>query len=318
MISPIEGFVLTSLNWGCMNKILITGANGYVGSHLSQSLIDLGKDVRLTDIAATSILSYPNYIQVDFRNEGSIRSVISDVDTIYFFTGRTGNSREGFEEPSSFIEGNVITLVNLLKVVKDMEKKPRIIFPSTRLLYEGKEGLITEDSAMNPKSVYSINKMACEQYLKIYGDCFGIDYTIFRISLPYGKLIKDDRVSYGIMSYLVDQARGKNELYIFGDGKQKGSFIHIEDLVQILIKGGLHQLTKNQTYNIGGPDNVEMRFIIQKIADKYNVAVKVVEWPEEAKLTDQGDLVIDSSRILDLIGYKYKFSIEKWLNQIEQ
>ena len=296
-------------------RILVVGANGYIGSNLAQQLLNDGEDVKLTDLAEESILNYDNYFQIDFSDSNGLKELIENIDFIYFFAGRTGNSTEGFNQADEFIVGNEVTLVNLLNIIKEQEHKPKIIFPSTRLLYKGSDQLINEKSELEPKSVYSINKLACENYLKIYGDCFGIESTVFRISLPYGSLVDQQRVSYGVMSFLVNRAQQGEELFVYGEGTQKGSLIHISDLVEILILGGLNEKATGETYNVGGPDHMAMGKVVELIANKYTVPVSKVDWPEISRRTDQGDLVFDSSKILQLTNYAYKQRFLTWLDQ---
>ncbi len=298
-------------------KVLVVGSNGYIGSNLSQRLIEKGFDVRLTDLSKKSQINSKAYHQADFSDLSSIEKLVDGIDLIYFFAGKTGNSEEGFNNPQDFISGNEVTLVNLLNVLKDKSSKPKVIFPSTRLLYQGSEQLITENSPLEAKSVYAVNKLACENYLRIYNENFGIDYTIFRISLPYGTFVQQDHVSYGVMSYLINRAREGNALFIFGEGKQKGSFIHIKDLVELLILGGLSNDTVNEVFNIGGPDSLEIGTVVESIGNKFGVDVSHKEWPEVSRKTDQGDLVFDSSRLLNLLDYTYTNSFATWLNQTE-
>jgi UDP-glucose 4-epimerase len=299
-------------------KILIVGSNGYLGSNTAYQLLEYGADVRLADISETSLVPTDRYSQIDFSDSAGIREVLEGVDIVFFFAGKTGDAQIGFNEPDQFIIVNEITLVNLLNVIKDFRKKPKIIFPSTRLIYKGSDLPITENSELVPKSVYSVNKLACENYLRIYSDCYGIDYTIFRISLPYGSIVDQQRISYGVMSFLVNLAQKKQPLKIFGQGNQIGSLIHIQDLVEILIHGGLLEQTNNETFNVGGPDHLEMGQVVRLIAGTFDVPVIHVEWPEISKKTDQGNLIFDSTKIVELMNYRYKNNFLGWLNQVKQ
>jgi UDP-glucose 4-epimerase len=298
-------------------KILIVGSNGYLGSNLAQRLIDEGVDVKLADLASNSILKSEFYTQIDFSDIEKIKVILDDVDVVFFFAGKTGDSQLGFNQADQFIIGNEVTLVNLLNVIKEFKKKPKVVFPSTRLIYKGSNLPISEYSELDPKSVYSVNKLACEKYLKIYSDCFGIEFTIFRISLPYGNLVNQERVSYGVMSYLVSLAQQKQTLKIFGEGNQIGSLIHIYDLVEILIRGGLHEETTGEIYNVGGPDHLEMGKVVELIAGTFEAPVQKVEWPEISRKTDQGNLIFDSSKILRLLNFSYKNNFLGWLDQVK-
>ena len=299
-------------------KILITGANGYIGSNLACKFLKDGFDVRLSDLSKNAMIKGAEYIQCDFTDTRQIINVIKGIDYIYFFTGKTGNSQEGFNNPGNFIVGNELTLVNLLNVLKSEKIKPRIIFPSTRLMYKGGKNIpLDENAETEPKSIYAVNKIACESYLHLYQINYGIDYTIFRISLPYGSNVEMGHVSYGVMAYLINRARNGNELLIYGDGAQKGSLIHIDDLSKLLIQGGMHSETKNQIFNIGGPDHLEIGETVKSISKHFDVQVKHAEWPGVFQSTDQGHLIINSEKLIGLLDYKYKNQFQKWLNQLK-
>jgi UDP-glucose 4-epimerase len=297
---------------------LVVGSNGYLGSNLSYQLIEMGVKVKLADISENSIISSNHYSQIDFTDRAGIREILKDIEIVFFFAGKTGDSQLGFNQPDQFILGNEVTLVNLLNVIKDLEIKPKVIFPSTRLIYQGSESEIDENSILDPKSVYSVNKLACENYLKIFGNCFDIDYTIFRISLPFGSIVPQYRLSYGVMSYLVNLAMNKQPLKIYGDGKQIGSLIHIQDLVNILIYASSNSETNNQIFNVGGPDHFQMGEVVKLIASKFDVGFENVNWPDISRKTDQGNLIFSSEKILNILDYKFKFNFKEWLNQIKQ
>ena len=300
------------------SRVLIVGSNGYLGSHLASKLLELRYDIILADVGSESVIPNTNYTQIDFTNRTDISAVLDDIDFIYFFAGRTGNSMEGFDCADSFIERNEITLVNLLNSIRGLDKKPKIIFPSSRLVYSGnKKDPINEQSELSPKSIYGINKLACEKFIRLFHRNFNIPYSIFRISLPYGNFVHQNHVSYGVMSFLLNRAENGHTLKIYGDGNQIGSFIHIHDLVELLIIGGMNDKTDNDTFNIGGPDHLPMADVIKAIAKLFNVQVEKVPWPQISKNTDSGNLIIDTSKLLKLLDYKYKFTFEKWLKTIE-
>ena len=298
-------------------KILITGSNGYLGSHLAHQLLEGGYDVLLTDRGSKSILDKGNYIQEDLAHPKKLSSLLQGVDLIFFFTGRTGPANESFNNPEEFIVGNEITLTNLLKEVRLLSNKPRIIFPSTRLLYKGSGNTsINEEMELEAKTVYAVNKIACENYLDLYHRCFGVNYTIFRISLPYGSFLTQDKISHGVMSFLINRAKEGKDLKIYGSGTQKGTLIHIKDLINILIKGALDDRTANNTYNVGGKNDLMMKDVIYAITKKYGVNAHEVEWPEVSLFAEHGDLIFDSSKLSSIIDYECEYDFFEWLKKI--
>ena len=103
------------------SKVLIVGSNGYIGSHLASRLIELNHDVILTDIGDESVIPNANYAQVDFTDRSTIPNLLSGVDFVYFFAGRTGNSNEGFDNADSFISSISENAENICKPITHIQ-----------------------------------------------------------------------------------------------------------------------------------------------------------------------------------------------------
>ena len=195
-------------------KCTVLGANGFIGRHLCFFLSNLGFDVFAYDIQDTINSNIPNgvfYEQFDICNH--FNHINIEVDFLFNFSGITG-TKNGFENYRSFIEINEIGLLNILNKVRKNEKKPVIIFPSTRLIYKGEDVPLAEDAIQEAKTIYAANKTAAESYLKMYANCFDIKYIIYRICVPYGNLF-DDNFSYGTIDTFLNKAkRGKILFYL--------------------------------------------------------------------------------------------------------
>ena len=297
-------------------SVLITGANGYVGSNLALVLRSKGIDLTLSDLSDSSLLSDIPYRSCNFLNPDEIQSLLNDkeYDYLYFFTGKTGTSHEARLNKDAFVAGNEWTLRNLLNVLSGMSKRPRVIFPSTRLIYKGgNEKLLDELSELEPKSVYAENKLVCETTLKQFGDQYGIDYAIFRISLPYCSNLPMEKVSYGVMAYLLGKARRGEELQLFGDGSQRVSLVHIDDLTELLWHGGIHPAASSETFNIGGPDSIPMSEVLETISAHFKVHLNRIEWPEDMISSNQGHLALSSEKIVHLLSYSFGHRFHQWI-----
>jgi len=208
--------------------------------------------------------------------------------------GRTG-SVNGFEEYESFIDINERALLNLLDEYRRQNSKARIIYPSTRLVYKGKNGPQKEDAVKEFKTIYAINKFACEQYLEQYHRVYDVQYTIFRICIPYGTLIKEAS-SYGTADFMLAKAKRGEDISIYGDGSVRRTLTYIDDLCRTLIEGALSEKCANDVFNVGGED-YSLSEMAELIAKKYCVNVAYVTWPEVALKIESGDTVFDSSKL---------------------
>lgn len=284
-----------------MNKCAVIGAKGYIGRHLVWYLYKMGIVAETYDVVASN---EKHYTQVDLTNKKSVDKINLDVDYIFMFAGMTG-TWVGFEKYQQFVSINEIGLLNLLEAIRQSPYRPKIIFPSTRLVYKGVDKPLKETDEKDAKTIYAVNKLACEHYCNIYHQYFGIPYTVFRICVPYGNLLGSD-YSFGTVGFFIKMASAGNDITLYGGGKIKRTFTHMEDLCFQVVNGAFLKESDGEIYNIGG-EIYSLYDAAMFIARKYGVGVKAVNWPEKDKMIESGDTYFDDSKIQTLLGgYKYK------------
>lgn len=271
-----------------MKHIAIFGAKGYLGKQLTfyfnqKGVTSDGYDVPECDITCETV--WKTFEPTKY-------------DAILFFAGLTGTEK-GFNEAIKYTTVNEIGLQHLLMNLSPLgEKAPRIVFPSTRLVYKGSEHPIKEDAPKETKTVYAVNKLACEGYLDAYSNRFGIPFIVPRICVPFGSLITSE-YSYGTIGFFIKQALAGGPITLYGDGSVRRTFTHVADICNII-----YRLMKSDavgTFNIGGM-NYSLKDVASKVADKYNVAIAFQEWPMAAQLIESGSTVFDSRKLEGVIG----------------
>lgn len=283
-------------------KCLVFGANGYIGRHLSYFLEERDFCVHNFDIQEDSKLKM--YQQFDVTDQILYDSIDFNVDYIFWFSGITG-TYDSFESASAFINVNEIGLVNLLNSIKNLPNKPKIIFPSTRLVYKASSEPLKEADPKLPITVYAVNKLSCEQILESYNRLFGIQYTVYRICVPYGSLFSEN-YSYGTIGFFLTKAKKGENISLYGDGSLMRTFTHIKDLCYQIINTCADNKSDNKAINIGG-ENLSLKDVAEIIAEKYNITTSLVDWPRDALLLESGDTFFDDSLIQDILqGYDYK------------
>lgn len=301
-----------------MNKsIIIIGSNGYIGRHLAKVLADEEYRLKLYDVQPGPLDKEMGawYKSLDILDKEALAELEVDADAIFVFSGLTGTS-VGFKRYEEFINTNEVGLLNILDLLKARGSHARVVFPSSRLVYRGvKGGKLKEDDAKEFKTVYAMNKFACENYLEMYRQCFGIDYTVFRICVPYGHLLGD--YSYGTMGFLLGRARKGESITLYGDGSQRRTFTHISDICFVLKEASFRGDTLNDIFNIGGADDLSMLELAEKVAEKYGVDVEFREWPPLDLAIESGDTLFDSSKLDHLLKYEYKYNLEDWLKGLD-
>ncbi len=282
-------------------KVAIIGANSYIARNVIHQMGERypGVSLALYDYSDTHADGLQNYKKVSILDRESLKGVDFDCDVMYVFAGKTG-SANGFDEYDSFLDVNERALLNILSEYRAQGSSAKIVFPSTRLVYKGRPGLLDEDAEKEFKTIYAINKFACENYLKQFNNVFGVRYCIFRICVPYGTLVSG-AASYGTAEFMLNRAKRGEDITLYGDGSQRRTFTYMEDLVAVLVEGGLSDGCLNDVYNVGGED-LSLREMAEMVAERYGVEVLSVPWPEVALKIESGDTVFDSSKLESMIG----------------
>lgn len=288
-------------------RAIVLGANGFIGRHIVHYLKGLDvSSIVCYDIAIESDL--PNYHCVDLTNKEAVNSISFDVDYVFMFAGLTG-TYAGFDAFEKYVSINEIALLNLLDVIKRSPFRPKVIFPSTRLVYKGYDKPLKEEDEKESKTIYAANKLACEGYLQAYHDSFDIPYTIFRICIPYGNLLSPD-YSFGTVGFFIKQAKAGNDITLYGGGTIKRTFTHVEDLCRQIVEGALNTDSNGDIYNVGG-ETLSLHDAAEIIAKKYGVNVIAVPWPDRDLRIESDHTYFDDTKIQELLHFgEYKKLID--------
>ena len=281
-----------------MTENVIIGANSYIARNFVYKLTNNYKctSFKLYGKDDCQIDGFANYNKVNILDENDTNHIDLNCKYLYIFVGKTG-SADGFENYIDSININQIALLNILNQYVKQKSQAKIVFLSTRLIYGNSFEPYKEDSVPVLKSIYAVNKYACEKYLDIYSKVYDVNYVVLRLCIPYGTLIAGAS-SYGTCGFMLKKAMNKENITIYGDGSQRRTFTYIGDV-----------------YNIGGED-YSLNEVAKLIANKYNVNVDYIPFPEIENKIESGDTVFNSEKLDNIIGNLHKNKISNWINSI--
>ncbi len=309
------------------NTIVVTGAAGFMGSHLVNYLISQGYKVAgIDDLSggfAENINPKSNFIKLDLRNKAKTAKVISKLapKLIYHLAADASEGRSQFT-PLSATERNYLAYINLLvpAIAAGLEK---IVVVSSMSVYGEQKPPFSEEMEPAPVDIYGISKAAMEKATQILSGVHKFTYTIIRPHNVYGprqNLSDPYRNVVGI--FINSLLRGK-PFYIYGDGGQKRAFSYIDDVTPYIAKAGLASNCNGEIINIGaGPEETVTinqlakiildKFFGNKIPDKFK-PIHTKDRPQEVK-----EAFCTSEKAGRLLDYKTKtpllVGIEKTIN----
>lgn len=295
-----------------MKKIAVIGANSYIARNVICNLKNMEVELCGYDLAECQADGLKSYVSLNILEPDELAKIDMSCDIIFMFVGKTG-SANGFDIPDTFIDINERALINVLNEYRRQHSSAKIIFPSTRLVYKGKPGPQKESAEKEFKTIYAINKFACENILEAYRNVFGVKYSIFRICLPYGTLIPG-ATSYGTAEFMISKASRGENISLYGDGSPRRTLTYMGDLVNALINASLCEGCINDVYNIGGED-YSLKEMAELIAAKYKVSIDYVPYPEVALKIESGDTVFDDEKLQGVCPTEYKMTFEEWCRE---
>lgn len=286
-------------------KCLFFGASGYLGRHMVKALKLDGHTIIIPKKESGN--------RLDLLFEEELSEIDWNVDSVFMYAGMTG-TKVSFDEHKKFLLNNELSLLNILNAIRQSPYRPRVIFPSTRLVYSGSDKSLNEDSYLKAKTLYAVNKIACENYLDVYANAFEIPYTVLRICIPYGNSI-DQQYSFGTIGSFIHQARTTGRICLYGNGLTRRSFTHIDDLSRITLLAAKHPKTINNIFNMPGED-MSLNDAASMIAKSIGAVIEGVDWPAWDFRIESGSTVFDARNLLELLETNITYNFLDWTTSL--
>lgn len=249
-------------------RYLITGAAGFIGTALSNQLIEQGHYVRALDDLSTGdpdkLSSEVDFTRGDINDRPKLWTLLQDIDCVYHLAARVVVP-ESILYPREYNTVNVGGTVALMEAMRDVGVG-RVVFASSGAIYGNQEKQpVSETAEPNPRSPYAVSKLSAEYYIHTIGSLWGIETVSLRIFNAYGPGQQMPPTHPPVIPHFFKQSCQNGTLVMHGDGKQTRDYIYIDDVVQGLIAASTAPEISRQTINIGSGIETSTRDLAKQI-----------------------------------------------------
>lgn len=302
-----------------MAKILILGANGFIGSHLVDSLVADGHSIRAFDRFSSSKVLFNKNKNIDifpgdYLNRNDLEQALKDIEYVFHFISTTTPAASE-NDPTIDIETNIRMSIELFQLCVDAKIK-KVIFASTGGAIYGLSGTAVSSPFKEldiplPVSPYAIGKLTIEHYLRYFKIKHGLESVVFRISNPYGERQPFHR-KQGVIPIFLENIYNEIPLVVFGDGSMIRDYIYVKDVTNLISKV-FERSTNFDTYNLGSGIGVSVN---QLLATATTITGKEIEIEhKETPSTFVHKVVLDVSRFEEEFNISTTTSLEDGMKE---
>lgn len=304
-------------------KFFVTGCAGFIGSNLVDRLLSQGHVVVGYDNFSTGLNAFLEQakknlnftlIQNDLLDKDILTSAMHQSEFV-FHLAANADVRFGTNHPHKDLEQNTVVTFNVLEAMRENGIK-KIAFASTGSIYGEAAVIPTPENAPFPiqTSLYGSSKLAAEGLIQAYCEGFDFQSYIFRFVSILG-----ERYTHGhVFDFYRQLLADPEKLFILGNGKQKKSYLYIQDCLDAIFFAIEHSEEKINIFNLGTNEYCEVNDSIQWICDYLNLSPKkTYGGGERGWIGDNPFIFLDTQKILQL-GWKPKLTIQEGVQKTIQ
>ena len=299
-------------------KAIVTGSEGFIGGHLTDTLLINGVQVLGIDDMSSGLQSTyeyhiksPNYTGKQISiTDSRISSIFKDFkpDVIFHLAAKSGVTPSVLDPTFSDFT-NINGSVNLLEAAKDSGVK-RFVFSSSSSIYGGSENLPTSESEPpTPKSPYALQKLTIEKYCKLFSELYGLETISLRYFNIFGPRQRSDSAYAAVIAAFADAENKKVQPKIFGTGEQFRDFTYVKNAVRAnILAATTNSILSGNVVNIGCGTKTTVNNLCSAICSKDPIYL-------EERAGDVFSSQADITAARNLIGYSPKWTFQQGLKE---
>jgi nucleoside-diphosphate-sugar epimerase len=305
-------------------RVLVTGADGFIGSHLVEALVHR----RARVLAFTRGTSTHGTGQCTWRNLGVVGGLLERVITgnvaqaetthiiqdlapdVIFHLAAEAYVPRSFERPGEVFAANATGTLHVLEAARRLPRLQRVVITSSSEVYGTAQDdrPISEDHPLNPTSPYAASKVAADRLAYSYHITFGLPTAIIRPFNTFGP-----RHTYDVIPQFIKCALGGEELTVHGCGNQRRDFMYVEDAVAGFLLMGEHSHAVGEVVNFGTGQSYSIRHTAERIVALCGGRSQIVH--DQTRRAEVQCLLCDATKARGLFGWQPKIEFEEGLRR---
>ncbi len=301
-------------------RAVVTGAAGFIGSILTERLLDEGWKVlgvdRLSDYYSVELkrqnlskaFQHPSFTFLQLDLSAQEPDFLKDGDVVFHLAAQPGVRKSWGKEFEIYAKDNLLATQRLLEKCKELKIK-KFIYASSSSVYGSIEQLpLKEDMRPQPFSPYGVTKLAAENLALLYHRNFGIPTVSLRFFTVVGRRQRPDMAFHRFLKALYLN----QEIVIFGDGSQSRDFTHVDNIIEGIMLA-LERGKDGEVYNLGAGRNIKLLDAV-KLMEQITGRRAKLKFVEKAK-GDVYHTLADLTKAREQLGYEPKKSLEEGIEE---
>jgi UDP-glucose 4-epimerase len=292
-------------------KYLITGGAGFIGSHIANTLLQNGKQVRIFDnfssgkkenLAGLDV----EIIEGDLRNLQDIEKAVKGIDII-FHEAAFVSVPESMEKPQECLDVNVTGTSLLFESARRSGVK-RVVVASSAAVYGDSEAYpLSEDTPLKQLSPYAVSKRIDEMYAELFTNQFGLEVVALRYFNVYGPRQRPDSMYAAAVPIFIRRILDNKPITVYGDGGQTRDLVNVKDVVQANLLASEHPNAPGKIFNVCTGVETKLLDLLNILYEIFPNAPKHVH--AEPRAGDIYRSIGTPKKIMDTLGFKPQVSL---------
>jgi nucleoside-diphosphate-sugar epimerase len=300
-----------------MERCLVTGGAGFIGSHLVENLLQQGHSVRVLDNFETgsraNLSEWQKEIEIvagSVEDTDTVNKVVKGIDWIFHEAARV-SVPQSIEDPAGTHSVNSTGTLNILIAARDAGVK-RIVCASSCAIYGNTSELPKRENMLaSPQSPYAVTKLALEHYCNMFFNLYGVGAVSLRYFNIFGPRQNPLAQYAAVIPIFVRNMLQQKPSTIYGDGEQSRDFVFVQDCVQANLLAARSPQSPGNVYNVGSANQISVNQLFAMLQKITGCDVPAVY--EDARMGEVLHSCSDTSRAGDHLDFHPEFDLEKGL-----